>query len=558
MRNRGIALALWLGLVALIVASAWLTLVGCGICLPGGRVVLNFCPVAASAPPSLLADAKGREQGLRQELASLERALATAPACPVPEPVVEPPPPPPEPVPEPPPAPPPPPPEPPPQPPQQQAHEPPPPPPPRPPQPEPAPEPVPQPEPEPEQAAAPPQPPLPPCPQRRPTEVILVVDASTSMKFNYDLDPAEEESLGPLDALAGGLGALAGNNPLLGVLGAIANQGLAQRRYQDLVNQPGIDRIDVAKGALRDLVQAAPNDVGFSLLSFNQCGPPQMHGQFPPGAKAPLLRSIQGIELDFEHGPGRRAGCPAGLCQRRARRREPGQRRPPFRRCRHLQRGSLPGGGGPRARVPAHADQRGGGRRTAWCPALRGGRHRRCLRSTRQCRSARKCPAPRCRTGSAGALPMTTEPAPQASPPPTPVVVRRSRAWIPVAIACLVAGLLLLFLLVAGGAALPERRAGAGRRDCAGGAPGGRQPGARGTDPHPALDAGGQCLPGRGRAHAAQPAGCAGANSGTGRSAPAPVAARAGAGARNTRRGPTLEPRRAARHFRMRSGGATR
>ena len=291
MRNRGIALALWLGLVALILTSAWLTLVGCGIRLPGGRVILNFCPVATSPPPSLLAEAKEREQGLRLELASLERALATAPSCPVPEPVVEPPPPPPpEPVPEPPPAPPPPPPEPP----RQQAHEPPPPPPPRPPQPEPEPEPA----PEPEQATAPPEPPLPPCPQRRPTEVILVVDASTSMKFNYDLDPAEEESLGPLDALAGGLGALAGNNPLLGVLGAMANQGLAQRRYQDLINQPGIDRIDVAKGALRDLVQAAPNDVGFSLLSFNQCGPPRMHGQFPPGAKGPLLRSIQGIELD--------------------------------------------------------------------------------------------------------------------------------------------------------------------------------------------------------------------------------------------------------------------
>jgi hypothetical protein len=42
---------------------------------------------------------------------------------------------------------------------------------------------------------------------------------------------------------------------------------------------------------------------------------------------------------------------------------------------------------------------------------------------------------------------MTTEPAPPTSPPPTPVVVRRSRAWIPVAIAGVVAGLLLLFLL---------------------------------------------------------------------------------------------------------------
>ena len=42
---------------------------------------------------------------------------------------------------------------------------------------------------------------------------------------------------------------------------------------------------------------------------------------------------------------------------------------------------------------------------------------------------------------------MTTEPAPPASPPPTPVPVRPSRAWIPVAIACVVAGLLLLFLL---------------------------------------------------------------------------------------------------------------
>ena len=105
MRNRGIALALWLGLVALILTSAWLTLVGCGIRLPGGRVILNFCPVATSPPPSLLAEAKEREQGLRLELASLERALATAPSCPVPEPVVEPPPPPPpEPVPEPPPA----------------------------------------------------------------------------------------------------------------------------------------------------------------------------------------------------------------------------------------------------------------------------------------------------------------------------------------------------------------------------------------------------------------------------------------------------------------------
>ena len=49
MRNRGIALALWLGLVALILTSAWLTLVGCGIRLPGGRVILNFCPVAAES-----------------------------------------------------------------------------------------------------------------------------------------------------------------------------------------------------------------------------------------------------------------------------------------------------------------------------------------------------------------------------------------------------------------------------------------------------------------------------------------------------------------------------
>ena len=279
MRNKGIALALWLGLVALILASAWLTLVGCGISLPGGRVILSFCPVAAEPAPSLLAQAKEREWGLRQELASLERALATAPSCPAPEPVVElspPPPPAPEP-PEPPPAPP----QPRPQPPPQQAA------------PEPPPPPEPEPQPEPQPAIAP-EPSLPPCPQRRPTEVILVVDASTSMKFNYDLDPAQEESLGPLDAL----GALAGNNPLFGVLGAIANQAMRERQYQDLINQPGIDRIDVAKGALRDLVQAAPNDVGFSLLSFNQCGPPRMHGEFPPGAKAPLLRSIQGIELD--------------------------------------------------------------------------------------------------------------------------------------------------------------------------------------------------------------------------------------------------------------------
>lgn len=107
-----------------------------------------------------------------------------------------------------------------------------------------------------------------------------MLDASLSMKFDYDLDPRQEERLTELERS--------------GPLGWIQAQVMAQR----LLQSPGRDRIDVAKDALRTVVRNSPDDVTFGMLSFNRCGPPRSHGSFGPGQRRALLAEIAGVELD--------------------------------------------------------------------------------------------------------------------------------------------------------------------------------------------------------------------------------------------------------------------
>jgi hypothetical protein len=112
------------------------------------------------------------------------------------------------------------------------------------------------------------------------------MDTSGSMKFNFDLDPSTERQLENFD--------FAGQ-----VLGAFLGIPNPQRQlYERLLTEPGPDRIDVAKDALKKLVRASKPDVTFRLASFSPCGPPRSHGSYPPPARGQLMSRIDQLPIE--------------------------------------------------------------------------------------------------------------------------------------------------------------------------------------------------------------------------------------------------------------------
>ncbi len=250
-RGRWTALVLWLILATALVASGARLFEACGIAVPGGPVLLELCQADTPFDDRLAAE-RQRHDDLRDRLREAHESLAQLPVCDIPSTpppaVTE--------LPE-------------------SVRE-----------PTPLPLVVPGPKPEPPMRAevrpdAPSVEPPASCPTRRTAEVLLVVDASISMKFDYDLDPAIERELDRLQRA-----------------GDIISQ-LQQLQIQErLMQSPGVDRIDIAKRALSRVVTSAPGDIVFGLMTFNQCRAPRFQGRFSAGERPQLLSRIRGITLD--------------------------------------------------------------------------------------------------------------------------------------------------------------------------------------------------------------------------------------------------------------------
>lgn len=271
--RRPVAALLWAGFALLAVAVLWTLLAACGLAWPGGRPMLVFCPgdLAARQADPRLGIEQDRQAALERSIRDLEIALLERPYCAPPpsEPRLEP-------------------------------------------IPGPAPADDTQPQPpaadeEPDRADVPPPE---PCPQRRPAEVVLVLDASRSMGWDFEIDPAIEARLIALDERAGQLAdriyelqASGDFSQLMAELPSLQQEdGAIQREFQNLEREADdpakIDRIEVAKQALTAVVEASPDDVDFALVAFNTCGAPQRHGRYTPAERDRLLHRIGIIELD--------------------------------------------------------------------------------------------------------------------------------------------------------------------------------------------------------------------------------------------------------------------
>ena len=256
---------LWALLALVLGVGLWLLLGACGVRVLHGWPLLYFCPAPVVAPglePAVLAEID-RQHALEAEIERLELALLGAPACAPPPPV---------------------------------AHE------------------------APSHADAPPPvaheapsraeaPPLEACPQRRPVEVVLALDASNSMGWDFDIDRATEDRLIALDErskrLKERIGRMQQSGNLLGLMvelvalqreqQTIAREAEALGRAADRPDR--INRIEVAKRALSEVVKASPDDLDFSFVTFNTCGQPQLQGRFGAGQHDALISRIQGTEL---------------------------------------------------------------------------------------------------------------------------------------------------------------------------------------------------------------------------------------------------------------------
>ena len=217
---------LWAVFAAILIAGAGVTLLSCGV-WPWG---INACPVAAAPPP-----AASRQAELLAERDRLLQLANLSPQCRIPAP--------------------------------QEAT--------LPETPE-APEP-----PETRQANLACQPPL-------TDEVLLLVDVSRSMKWDFGADMGVIERLNRIAA---------------GFSGAsVMQQALMAAEYDMLAAQldaaPGTDRIDVAKAALIELGQATPPGTAFRLLSFAPCNAaPVLEGVFPSAQRSDFAAAIDRLQL---------------------------------------------------------------------------------------------------------------------------------------------------------------------------------------------------------------------------------------------------------------------
>lgn len=262
-------LAGWLVLGTLIAGAGWLTLGACGFSGVAGRLAIDFCPAPVPEPSVpqaavVLGAEQARTDILERDLERLQLALATAEPCPPP------------------------------------------------PEPEPELEPEPEPEPQPDiaqvaddpppQAPEPQRPDTPPtCPVADPTEVILVVDTSGSMQYSYTADPALERRIQDLIRRADQLERQAGSNPLAAIM-AIPElagiEGEIRNLERRLLSAPGPDRMTVARGAAIDLVDALPNAVTLSMLTFNSCTRHSRYGPYSSAERGALRSQLRGLRAD--------------------------------------------------------------------------------------------------------------------------------------------------------------------------------------------------------------------------------------------------------------------
>lgn len=245
-------------IVIVTLATARMLLNACMLTLPVFGAVVSACspPPPPLAPSSPDPDAV-RSAELRAELARLEQRLATAPDCPAPPP--PPPPPPPARTEPPPPAAPPP---------QERAEA-----------PQQSPPVVAPPKPEPKSQ------PKQTCQVPRAERVVLLLDASSSMEYSYNVEPELEQRLIQVAPQQPGFGDLLSN--LFGL------PSEAQRLLEQIKATPGPSRMSVAKKALTTLATVADPGVTFDFVSFSECGPPRHEGTYPPSERNRLKRAIE-------------------------------------------------------------------------------------------------------------------------------------------------------------------------------------------------------------------------------------------------------------------------
>lgn len=138
--------------------------------------------------------------------------------------------------------------------------------------------PPPEPEPEPEQAAN--------CQPRATEEVVVLLDVSASMRYDFEPDPAIITRHDELNEIA-------------------QRSGLSPRQERELFDlirrldaSTGRDRIDVAKDALIELGRNTPPGVDLNLLTFAQCGrPPRQEGVFASGPGGGFEEAVRGVRL---------------------------------------------------------------------------------------------------------------------------------------------------------------------------------------------------------------------------------------------------------------------
>jgi hypothetical protein len=135
-------------------------------------------------------------------------------------------------------------------------------------------------------AAAEPEPPPEPtygieCPPgqevRIPREVVFVLDGSQSMLLPNNLDPATDRRI-----------SRALQNPISAIVALI--------EVQQLMNRPGVDRIDVARQSLIQAVQGAPPVGSIGFIAFFDCNDIRDFGTYSPARRPELVSTIRGVE----------------------------------------------------------------------------------------------------------------------------------------------------------------------------------------------------------------------------------------------------------------------
>ncbi len=154
----------------------------------------------------------------------------------------------------------------------------------------------PQPEPPPRQVTQRLREPTAECPVIPSEKVLLVLDASSSMKWSYNVDPGLELRL---NEIANSSGLVVGN--IVGALLGVNPAAIEIRRIvAQIENTPGPQRIALAKQALTDLVRASDPGITYQYVTFSPCGPPTSRGIYGPGERAQLMDRIRSTSLQTQ------------------------------------------------------------------------------------------------------------------------------------------------------------------------------------------------------------------------------------------------------------------